>query len=151
MHFQEGLSKVYTADWTSNPECIYTRFVVPEYAAGSSIHDTVDTHRLKCQTAPTEHYVIQSALSKNPVLLADFMGYKLATEGTAFKIYILQATNLALYGEYEYVIQGLSYLAMERITSKESELYIKVRLICFHFRAFCYDINTDDRHSWILY
>lgn len=115
MHFQGGLSKVHTADWTSNPKCIYTRFVVPECATGSSIHDTVDTHRLKCQTTPTpttERYVIQSALSKSPVLLADFMGYKLATEGTAFEIYILQATNLALYAEYEYVIQGLGYLAM---------------------------------------
>lgn len=87
--------------------------------------------------------MIQSALSKSPVLLADFMGYKLATEGTAFEIYILQATNLALYIEYEYVIQRLGYLAMERITSKESELYIKVRLICFHFQSVFMTMSTQ--------
>lgn len=64
------------------------------------------------------------------------MGYKPATGGrTAFEIYILQATNLPLCVEYEYVIRGVSYLGTNNIKGIRG-LYIKVGLICFHFSGF---------------
>lgn len=79
---------------------------------------------------------VQLIQSKSPdVLLADFMGYKPVTEGesTTFEIYILQATNLALCVEYEYVIRGVSYLGTNDIKGIRGLYNIKVVVICFHF------------------